>query len=97
MLMRRMIRLKPALLVALLATIALGPILHNHPLIPGSGESGVVQSLCVVCASGATNIGLGAPEIGAPAIVLYALEIGPCVHISEQQSVTLPSRAPPAV
>jgi hypothetical protein len=93
MLMRRMLRLKLAILIALAAVIAAEPVIHNHPLVP---ETAASQSLCAVCASGAARITIGAPAVVAPSIVLYAVEPLPAAAPAEAPAHRSESRGPPA-
>jgi hypothetical protein len=94
MLMRRMMRFRIGVLLALAALLATEPVYHNHPLIPDGNAA--IQSLCAVCASGAARVTLSAPTVSAPDFVVYSLEARDFTIHARTVALTLPSRAPPS-
>ena len=93
-----MVRLKLVLLVVLTMAFAIEPTLHNHPLIPSTGDaalSSLVQS-CPACTVSTARFALAAPVIEAPRTVAYTLLEAAESTPATQAALPRASRAPPA-
>jgi hypothetical protein len=78
----------PVLILA--ALIAAEPLLHSHPLQQNS-----LPGACAVCATGVGRLPSGAPQVGAPRLIVYTLAAQTVSAAIVQVVLALPSRAPP--
>ena len=88
-----------ALLLIMAAFLAVEPVVHSHPLIPGNGSAGDAitnPNLCAICAVGTNQIVVAAPAVLAPAVAIERLAAAPMQIVSLDGGVALASRAPPA-
>ena len=92
MLMRRMPRLKIAIVVLFALVLTFEPVVHHHSL----AASGKAPTLCAVCAAGADRITIAVVTVVAPAVVLFTLLAPRHVVVAIDARLPLSSRAPPA-
>ncbi len=88
-----------AILLFVAAFLAVEPVVHSHPLLPGgTGDAGTITNpnICAICAVGADRVVIATPAVAAPVLVVECLFAAPSHIISAEAPVSLASRAPPA-
>ena len=92
-----MLRRLPILLIAVAGLLAVGPLLHQHPLSGGSSDATPSSAAtCVVCAAGVSRLSDPAPVLAAPVRIAYIAFAALPTTLCAGTALTLPSRAPPA-
>jgi hypothetical protein len=86
-----------AILVILAAFLAVEPVVHSHPLVPGGGASDLsAPNVCAICAVGTDKVIVAAPVVTAPVAVIGHVATTPLQPTTVETRVPLASRAPPA-
>ncbi len=93
-----MFRLKLTFLLLFTVALSVEPILHNHPLIPQSGDTAVsaLAGGCPACTISTVRMALPAPAVHAPTAVAYSLLVRTESAPANPAQIALASRAPPA-
>jgi hypothetical protein len=88
----------PVLVLAI--AIAALPIIHQHPVIPGSDQQpSLAEALnlpCAVCATTHARITVDVPRLAAPLPAAQPLGAAPAAVETVRSAAPLASRAPPA-
>jgi hypothetical protein len=94
----RSVRLALLLVAALF--VAAEPVVHTHPLLPGSGStdaSGITSpNVCAICAVGAERIVTVAVTVVAPLVIVENVAAVPRAVISAEAPLPRSARSPPA-
>jgi hypothetical protein len=94
----RMLRRLPLLALAIAVFLAAEPLVHSHPLFEnGDARSAAGNAACAVCAAGVNQLPTVAPAVSAPAFVIATLPAQLFALQAATLSLSLPSRAPPAL
>jgi hypothetical protein len=88
-----MLRQLPRIVALLALLLSCEPLLHNHPLQPGSAAANSVT--CAVCVSGAHRLPSNAPTLAAPQRVVAIVCSSDAPAIVAATPLPRASRAPP--
>ncbi len=91
-----MFRRLPIFILVFAALLAAEPLLHNHPLRP-IGDRATSGATCAVCAAGGGRLPIIAAAVAAPRAIIFTIVVAPVTMVAIPVTLSLTSRAPPAL